>query len=195
MARLDADLLSRTEVEALIASCSPWSATGTRNRALIAICWRCGLRIGEALALQSKDLDLESKSLIVQHGKGDKRRVVGIDDGAAALLSQWLAMRCERGIDRSAPLFCTLRGGHIDASYVRHLLPRLAHQAGIAKRVHAHGLRHRHAVDLVEEGASLTTVRDLLGHSSVATTDLYLRRIGASEAIAFSRRRVWRAPA
>jgi site-specific recombinase XerD len=66
----------------------------------------------------------------------------------------------------SAPVLYTLAGAPVDTSYVRHLLPRLARRAGIAKRVHAHGLRHRHAIDLVQEGAPLTTIRDLLGHSS-----------------------------
>ncbi|MBA3734552.1 MAG: tyrosine-type recombinase/integrase [Actinobacteria bacterium] len=63
----------------------------------------------------------------------------------------------------------------MDQSYVRHLLPRLAQRTGIEKRVHAHALRHAFAVDLEREGAPLSTIRDLLGHSSAAVTDHYLR--------------------
>ena len=189
--RLDADLLSREEIEALIQQCSGRAPTGIRNRALLGILWRAGLRIGEALALQPKDLDLASATLVVQHGKGDKRRVVGLDPGTVALLERWLVSRKKLGVGVRAPVFCTLRGEGIDQSYVRHLLPRLASKVGIEKRVHAHGLRHRYATELEQEGATISTIRDLLGHSSAATTDKYLRRLGAGEAVEFARRREW----
>jgi site-specific recombinase XerD len=189
--RLDADLLNPTEIERLLQQCSSRAPTGVRNRALIGLLWRTGLRIGEALALLPKDIDLEAGLLVVQHGKGDVRRVVGIDTGTAALMSRWLDARKKLGLRAATPLFCTLAGGAVESSYVRHLLPRLAKKAGVEKRVHAHGLRHRHAVDLIQEGAPITTVRDLLGHSSVAVTDRYLTRVGASEAVEFARARVW----
>lgn len=112
--------------------CSRRAPTGVRNRALIAACWRSGLRIGEALALAVKDLDPDSGTLVVQRGKGGKRRTA----------SGW-------------PLFCTLRGEPMDQSYVRHLLPRLERKAGIERRAHAHGLRHAFAVDMVRSGAAL----------------------------------------
>jgi integrase len=91
-------------------------------------------------------------------------------------------------------MFCTLSGHAIEQSYILHLLPRLAQRAGIDKRVHAHALRHAHAVALEREGAPLSTIRDLLGHSSAATTDRYLRRLGASDAVAFARAREWCLP-
>jgi site-specific recombinase XerD len=188
---LDADLLSAREIEALIKVCSTRAPTGIRNRALIVLAWRTGLRIGEVLALRPKDVDLASGTLIVQHGKGDKRRVVGLDAGTVALLQRWLDVRRKRGINGRAPVFCTLSGDEISQSYIRHLLPRLARRAGIEKRVHAHGLRHAFAVELEREGATVSTIRDLLGHSSLAVTDRYLRRIGAGEALAFARQRQW----
>lgn len=77
--QLDQDLLTTTEIEALIRCCSNRAPTGIRNRALIAITWRSGLRIGETLALQPKDLQIEQGTVVIQHGKGDKRRVVGLD--------------------------------------------------------------------------------------------------------------------
>lgn len=189
--RLDADLLASQEIEALLRAASARAPTGIRNRALIALAWRSGLRIGEILALRPKDLDLAGGTLVVQHGKGDKRRVVGVDAGTAALLARWLDVRATLRVGPSKPVFCTLRGESLDQSYVRHLLPRLAARAGISKRVHAHGLRHAYAVELEREGASLSTIRDLLGHSSAAVTDRYLRRIGASDAVSFARERVW----
>ena len=79
----------------------------------------------------------------------------------------------------------------MDQSYVRHLLPRLARKAGIERRVHAHGLRHAFAVDMVRSGAPLYVVRDALGHASVATTQVYLSRVGAHEAVEAMRSREW----
>ncbi len=189
--KLDADLLTAHEIEALLRVCSNRAPTGIRNRAMIALAWRSGLRIGEVLALQPKDLDLISGTVIVQHGKGDKRWVVGIDAGTAALIQRWLDVRRKRGINGRAPLLSTLSGGVIEQSYVRHLLPRLARKAGVEKRCHAHALRHAYAVELEREGATVSAIRDLLGHSSLAVTDRYLRRIGANEAIEFSRQRDW----
>jgi site-specific recombinase XerD len=193
--RLDADLLTPQEIEALMTTLSNRAPTGIRNRALIAVGWRCGLRLGEILALKPKDVDLENGRLVVQHGKGDKRRVVGLDPGTAALIERWLEARTKSGIANSAPIFCTLAGNTIDQSYVRHMLPRIARRAGVEKRVHSHGMRHAFAVDVEREGAPLSTIRDLLGHSSASVTDRYLRRVGASDAVEFVKSREWPAGA
>jgi site-specific recombinase XerD len=193
--RLDADLLTNEEIELLMRQCSRRAPTGIRNRALIAVLWRCGLRIGEARALAVKDFDPDSGTLVVQRGKGGKRRVVGVDAGTVALIGRWLEVRRKRGIPGGGPLFCSLARRPLDLSYVRHLLPRLARKAGIERRVHAHGLRHAFAVDLVRSGAPLYVVRDALGHSSVATTQVYLSRVGAHEAVEAMRSREWDAGA
>jgi Phage integrase family len=89
-----------------------------------------------------------------------------VDAGTVALVVRWLEVRRKRGISNGGPLFCSLAGKPVDQSYIRHLLPRLAHKAGIERRVHAHGLRHAFAVDLVRSGAPLYIVRDALGHTS-----------------------------
>ena len=189
--KLDADLLTHDEIQRLLKMCSKRAPTGRRNAALIAIMWRSALRVGEALALMPKDVDLQELRVVVQRGKGGKRRVVGIDLGTALIMDKWMASRKKLGINNRAPMFCTLKGSPLDQSYIRHLLPRLAAKAGIEKRVHAHGFRHRAAVDLVKEGADLLTVRDVLGHSSAATSQVYLSRIGASDAVAFASARSW----
>src|SRR5207249_2858356 len=149
---------------------------------------------GEVLALRPKDVDLDAGTLVVQHGKGDKRRVVGLDPGAVAIVAKWIETRRKLGITNSRPLICTLRGESVRQDYVRHLLPRLAGKTGIEKRAHAHGLRHAYALELDREGLPLTGIRDLLGHASAATTDRYLRRLGAGEAIEFARQRQWSMP-
>jgi site-specific recombinase XerD len=189
--RLDADLLSGDEVEALMRACSRRAPTGRRNRAMIAVMWRCGLRCSELLALMPKDVDPEAGRVIVQRGKGGKRRVLGLDLGTSLVIEQWLVSRRKLGLGSKSPLFCTLQGGAIDPSYLRHALPRIARRAGIEKRVHPHGLRHAVAVDLVRSGAPSYAVRDALGHESLQTTQVYLSRVGGHEVVEIMRGREW----
>lgn len=189
--RRPAEVLSEPEAIALIRACSSRAPTGIRNRALIAVLWRCGLRLSEALALELHDLDLEAGTLRVRHGKGDKSRTVGIDEQTAALLARWLDRRRGLGPGARAPVFCTLAGGRIDTSYVRHLLPRLARKADVHRRVHAHGLRHTYAAELARERTPINVIRDALGHTSLAVTDRYLRDIAPMHVIETMRARAW----
>ena len=91
--RFPAELLSPEEVRALLRACSSRAPTGIRNRALIAVLYRGGLRISEALALHAKDVDQAAGTVTVLHGKGDQRRTVGMDPAAFALLERWLDKR------------------------------------------------------------------------------------------------------
>jgi len=189
--KLPAELLTPDEVRALIRACSATAPTGVRNRALLVVLYRGGLRVGEALALYPKDVDAERGTIRVLHGKGDRDRLAVIDDGALAVVARWIDQRRALGISSRRRLFCTLAGGPLQASYVRQLLPRLAGRAGIDKRVHAHGLRHAHAVELVEDGVPVHHIRDQLGHASLAVTDRYLRRIAPGARIDALRGRRW----
>jgi len=184
-------VLTEPEAIALIKACSTRAPTGVRNRALIAVLWRSGLRISEALALELRDVDLQAGTLRVRHGKGDKSRTVGVDEQASALLARWLDRRRRLSPGARAPVFCTLAGGRIDTSYVRHLLPRLAAQAGIDRRVHAHGLRHTYASELARERTPINVIRDALGHTSLAVTDRYLRDVAPMHVIDTIRARRW----
>jgi site-specific recombinase XerD len=189
--RFPAELLSPEEVRALLRACSSRAPTGIRNRALIAVLYRGGLRISEALALHAKDVDQAAGTVTVLHGKGDQRRTVGMDPAAFALLERWLDKRRALGLSGRRPIFCTLKGEPLDSSYVRRLLPRLAARAGIEKRVHAHGLRHAHAAELAAEGLPVNVVQQQLGHGSLATTDRYLRHIAPRERVAAMQAREW----
>ncbi len=106
-------------------------------------------------------------------------------------MERWLDKRRAVGIGPRRPLFSTLDGRRLDASYVRRLLPRLAARAGIEKRVHAHGLRHAHAAELVAEGVPVNVVQQQLGHGSLATTDRYLRHIAPRARVEAMRERAW----
>jgi integrase/recombinase XerD len=191
--RLPAELLLSEEVRALLRACSARAPTGIRNRALIAVLYRGGLRISEALALLPKDVDSDQGTLAVLHGKGDRRRTVGMDPAAFSLLERWLDRRRALGLSGRRPVFCTLAGEPLDSSYVRRLLPRLAQKAGVEKRVHPHGLRHAHAAELAAEGVPVNVVQQQLGHGSLATTDRYLRHIAPAERVAAMRAREWAA--
>jgi site-specific recombinase XerD len=184
-------VLAEAEVVALLKACSNRAPTGIRNRALIAVLWRCGLRISEALDLELRDLDLDQGTLRVRHGKGDRSRTVGVDEQTAALLARWIDRRCKLKPGARAPVFCTLAGGRIDSSYIRRLLPRLARKADVERRVHAHGLRHTHAAELAREGTPINIIRDDLGHTSLAVTDRYLRDVAPQAVIDTLRARRW----
>ena len=190
--RLPPEPLSEDEVQGLLRACSRTAPTGVRNRALIAMMYRAGLRISEALALFPKDLELAAGTARILHGKGDRARAVGIDEGTSAIVERWFDRRLALHLGNREPLFCTLHGSPLHASYVRALLPRLARKAGIEKRVHAHGLRHSFAAELAKENVPLNLIQKQLGHSSVATTSQYLDHIAPQQVIEAMRSRRWR---
>jgi len=99
-------------------------------------------------------------------------------------VDRWLD--CRKGLRLTArhPLFCTLKGGPLWDSYVRTLCKRLAAKAGVEKRCHPHGFRHGWALGQVQAGTSLNAIQQLLGHSSLATTSVYLRNIAPAAAVA-----------
>ncbi len=189
--KLPPEVLTDEEVCALIRACSSRAPTGIRNRAIITILYRSGLRIGEALDLAPKDIDLRNGAIRVLHGKGDKARTIGMDPGALAVVERWLDVRARLGINGRSPAFCSLHGTRLSEAYVRRLFPRLAIKAGIEKRVHAHGLRHTHAAQLRAEGVDIGIISKQLGHSSIATTARYLDHIAPQDVIERMRGRAW----
>jgi site-specific recombinase XerD len=160
-----------------------------RNRALLAVLYGAGLRIGEALALKVSDIDVENGSIRILHGKGDTARFAGIDAGSLIHIVRWIEVRRARGI-KTRHLFCTLNGDALQSSYVRPMIKRMALRAGIDKRVHPHALRHTHAVELEAGGFTVSEIQQQLGHVSLQTTQVYLNHIAPSKRIAkvFERR-------
>ena len=189
--RYPAEILTPDEVRALLRACPNRAPTGIRNRALITVLYRGGLRLGEALALMPKDLDPAQGTVTVLHGKGDRRRTIGLDPAAMSLILRWVDGRKGLGIDGRRRLFCTLDGRPLKPSYVRTLLPRLAAKAGVTKRVHAHGLRHTLAFELMMEGVPVPIIQRQLGHASLATTQRYLDHIAPKDVIDTMQRREW----
>ena len=174
------EVFTEAEVRALIAACSTRGVTGHRNRALLAVLWRTGVRISEALELRTHDVDFTNGTVRVRLGKGLKPRTTVLSDlDALPLVERWLEERGRlEAVGQGAPLFCTLRGTPTDTSYVRHLMPRLAKRARLERRVHPHGLRHTHAADLALAGVPVLAIQQQLGHHSLTTTETYLRKVG-----------------
>ena len=189
--KLPPEPLTPFEIRQLLGVISRTSSTGIRNLALIVLLWRGGPRLSEALALRPKDLSIENSTCRILHGKGDKARVIALDPGALAILQLWLQRREALEITSKSTIFCTLKGERLKTSYVRSLLPRLAKKAGIEKRVHAHGLRHTHAFELLSEGQPLNVISIQLGHSNLATTERYLRHLNPQAVVDAIKGRTW----
>ena len=135
---------------------------GRRLRGLVAVLWRAGLRIDEALALHEADLDRRRGSLLVRHGKGGRRREVGMDDWGWQELDPWLTARVTLPI---GPLLCIIngrtRGRPWTTSGARAELRRAAARAGVRRRFAPHQLRHAHAVEMAREGRSRRPKRSI----------------------------------
>jgi site-specific recombinase XerD len=159
-------------------------ADGVRLRGLIVVLWRAGLRISEALALNESDLDPRRGAILIRHGKGGKRREVGMDRWAWEQLSPWLQLRATLPV---GALFCVLRGPTRGRSWapagVRAELHAAAAQAGVRRRFAPHQLRHAHAVEMSREGVPLLVIQRQLGHADLAITSVYLRGIDNTEIV------------
>lgn len=184
------ETLTATEVARLLNACSARAATGLRNRALIAVLYRGGLRVSEAIALAPGDVDPTSRTLRVRR----RRRLptLSVDAGSFAVVESWLRRRRERRLPDDASLFCTLQGEPLKPSYIRALLPRLARKAGISKRVSAEVLRRTLAMELACEGVPVGLIQAHLGHSSPVTTARFLARVDPGGVVqAMQRRPTW----
>lgn len=180
MRRTD-QVYDRRDILRMLAACTA-GPTGHRNRALLVLLWRGGLRCGEALALRAHHVDVRRCTVRIERGKGDRSRTVALDADAIVMLERWRAIRSGLGLaHRGRPLICTLKGRPLMSCYVRELVSRLARAANVPYRVHPHGFRHTHAVELAREGVPLPVIRQQLGHSNVAITDAYLRRLSPAE--------------
>ena len=178
--------LSSTEMERLLDAPAGASPRDLRDRALLELLYGCGLRAAEACDLEVADVRLDAEHVRVT-GKGRKQRLVPLGGAATAALERYLARgRPQMSNGPSGRLFVSVRGRPLHPSDVRRSLLRALDRAGIAERS-PHALRHTFATHLLEGGADLRSIQDLLGHASVGTTQVYthvsvrhLRRAHAS---------------
>ena len=185
------EVLTEGELAALVRCANRGSPTGCRNLAMLLCMGRCGLRVGETLALRLQDVSADA--IHVWQGKGGKDRTVPLDPQTAQAIEAWRGMR--RGLSiRTHRLFVTITtrgageieglrsgpasaetepGSPISQQYVRTMVARYARRAGLSKLVHPHTLRHTAATQWLRAGFDLRQVQQLLGHASPVTTQVY----------------------
>jgi integrase/recombinase XerD len=166
--------LSPGEVEKLIDAATGTTPRALRDRALVELLYGAGLRVSEAVGLERAAIDLEGR-LVRCTGKGSKERIVPIGREAVESLRRYLARGRPYLDKRHRPeLFLNAKGGALTRAGAFLILRRLAESAGLdPERVHPHLLRHSFATHLLEGGADLRSVQEMLGHADLATTELY----------------------
>jgi integrase/recombinase XerD len=178
-ARLLPDTLTVDEVERMLESTDE-----PRSRALLELLYAAGLRVSEGLGLDREDLSIESAFVRVV-GKGDKERLVPVGDVAIEWLRRYLdevrpaLLALGRApVGRGGPVFLGDRGGRLARQQAWSMVHAAAARAGLSASVSPHTLRHSFATHLLEGGADLRVVQDLLGHASISTTQLYTHLTG-----------------
>ncbi len=169
--------LTVDEAIALVEAPNPNEVAGRRDRALLEFLYGTGARVSETVGVDLNDVDLEEKVVLVT-GKGAKQRLVPLGTKAVEAITSWLPDRMAL-VSRRAPgdpLFLNLRGGRLSRQGVFDIVKKHAAAADIeTKRVSPHVLRHSAATHMVEAGADLRTVQEMLGHATISTTQVYTR--------------------
>lgn len=168
------EVLSVEEVDRLEHACDLSKWEGQRNRTIIEVLFSCGLRVSELINLRLSDLFLDEKFIRVM-GKGKKERLVPISESAVKELQYWFM---DRNLMKIKPgeedfVFLNRRGGHLTRMMIFTIVRRLAEAAGIEKTISPHTLRHSFATALLEGGANLRAIQDMLGHERISTTQIY----------------------
>ena len=169
------DILSETEINKIIDSVDLSLPNGERNKAILEALYGCGLRVSELVGLKISDLHF-NEGIISITGKGNKQRLVPIVKSARNQIKRYIKeVRVHIKIQKDAEdiVFLNKRGGKLSRQMIFLIVKRQAEFAGIRKDISPHTFRHSFATHLVQNGADLRAVQDLLGHSSIITTEIY----------------------
>lgn len=169
------DFLSQEEVDQIIASVDMGANEGHRNRAIFETLYGCGLRVSELINLRLSDLFFEEEIIRVT-GKGDKERLVPINPMAIKFISIYrkevrVHLKIQKGHEDF--VFLNRRGKKLTRAMIFHIVKTQTQKAGVRKTVSPHTFRHSFATHLVEGGADLRAVQQMLGHESITTTEIY----------------------
>lgn len=169
------DVLSVEEIQAIIEAIDLSRKEGIRNRAILETMYSCGLRVSEVVGLRLSCID-EVEGMVRVIGKGNKERLIPIGELALETISRYIEeyrkfIEVVPGYEDT--LFLGRRGRELTRQMVFTMLRRTAHEAGIRKQVSPHTFRHSFATHLMESGADIRVVQEMLGHSSVSTTEIY----------------------
>lgn len=166
------EVLSRTEIEAMLALPDMHEKSGRRDRCMLEMLYASGLRVSELCTLSTPDLDLQ-RGLVKVFGKGAKERLVPLHDLAQSLLAEylrhWRPLFCPSGNQ----LFVNRSGKGLSRQYVWKMVKKYALAAGVKRAVSPHTFRHSFATHLLEGGADLRAVQMLLGHADISATEIY----------------------
>ncbi|MFR9648824.1 MAG: site-specific tyrosine recombinase/integron integrase, partial [Rikenellaceae bacterium] len=165
------EVLTLVEIDQMIAHIDPRSAKGLRDRAIVELLYSCGLRVSELTAIRLGDLFF-GEGYIRVIGKGDKQRLVPISTMARERINSYLEQRA-RGEGCSDHLFLNNRGAALTRVMIFNIVKQAAARAGVARAVSPHTLRHSFATHLLEGGANIRQVQEMLGHESITTTEIY----------------------
>ena len=167
--------LTDDELDRLLARPNLGCPTGLRNRAILALLHRCGLRASEVCGLHLRDVDWKAGEIRVRAevAKGGREAIVYMDQATQEWLERWKLERRKYGAGKPW-LFCTLKGGPLHRHYIWEMVSRYARKAGIEDRVWPHRLRHTYATSLLAEGFNIEEVRRLMRHARLETTAIYL---------------------
>lgn len=178
--RLLPDVLSVGEVSEIIASLPEDTWCGIRDRAILEVLYGCGLRVSEVLGIRISDIFFEESFLRVR-GKGDKERIVPLGEMAEDAVRKYLSVRpVPAGRAYEDMLFLNRFGKSLSRISVFNMIKRQALVCGITKEISPHTFRHSFATHLIENGADLRAVQEMLGHESILTTEIYTHVDSAS---------------
>lgn len=170
-------VLSIDEINALSAAPDLSDVLGRRNHAIIETMYGCGLRVSELCGLQISHIDFRNAVMLIQ-GKGSKERLIPVNDTALELLRQYICDGDRNSVDINPSdtdiVFLNRRGRHLTRVMIFYILRDAAARAGIDKTISPHTLRHSFATHLLEGGANLRAIQQMLGHESISTTQIYL---------------------
>lgn len=168
------DVLSVKEVDMLEDAVDLTKWEGQRNRAIIEVLFSCGLRVSELVNMQISNIYKKEKFIRIT-GKGDKERLVPISDSALKELDYWFVDRNHMKIKQGEEdyVFLNRRGARLTRAMIFTIVKRLAAEVGIRKSISPHTLRHSFATSLLEGGANLRAIQEMLGHESIGTTQIY----------------------
>lgn len=168
------EVLTLGEIDAILQSIDVSTPLGQRNRAMLEVLYSCGLRVSELVNLQISNLFLKDEYISVV-GKGNKQRLVPISRCAIKEVNLWMQDRWtivpKKG--EEDVLFLNRRGGRLTRNMVFMLVKQYAEMAGIRKEISPHTFRHSFATHLLEGGANLRAIQEMLGHKSILTTEIY----------------------
>lgn len=166
--------LSIEEIDAILSVIDVSTSEGTRNYAIIETLYSCGLRVSELINLRFSDLFF-NEGFIRVRGKGNKQRLVPISEVAIQKIQNYIQYRAKVNIKRGSEdvLFLSSRGVAISRITVFHYVRKYSEEAGIEKDISPHVLRHSFATHLLERGANIRVIQEMMGHEKISTTEIY----------------------